>query len=187
MAEGYTRIDNSILDALPKMGLNGQEYAILLFIIRHTIGFHRHAAGLSNGFISQGTGISVKSVERIIRRLSSKGIISTKITGGKNPKIITIHLSEYIDQFTTIKSVPDYPQIGGGYTHESVGGNTHKLVGEEIKEKENLKNIYKKGGKPPQTQKFNSFHNFEQRDDIDWDALADQLDADFANMEFGEF
>lgn len=180
--ESYIKLSHEMFDALASLKLSNAERQTLMGIVRFTVGFHRAQHYLSSSFLASYTGIDIRRTDRAIKALEADGfieivseskgpkpreirIIPTKIAGGKNGKI------------TPAKMV-DNPGQNGGF-------KPTKITPQEIKEeKKNKEIIYKKGGKPPQTQKFNSFHNFKQRDDIDWDALADRLDADFANMEF---
>lgn len=85
----YTRIENSLLNALCKVPITGQELRVLLFIIRYTKGFNRDTAELSVNFIASGTDLNRRSVQRTLSKLADAGYIILSNTHGTKPRKIT--------------------------------------------------------------------------------------------------
>jgi phage replication O-like protein O len=78
--DGYTRIANELLEALARFRLSGNEYQVILAIIRKTYGFGKKSDTISMGQISEMTGLKRQNVNRALKLLSSKlitGVIRT--------------------------------------------------------------------------------------------------------------
>jgi phage replication O-like protein O len=75
--ESYTRLFNPILEALCKSSdkLSGAQYAILLFVVRSTYGWHKKYLPMSKSFIAEGTGLSERCVIKNINILVKKGFL----------------------------------------------------------------------------------------------------------------
>jgi phage replication O-like protein O len=87
---GYTRIANELLEALAKFRLSGNEYQVVLAIIRKTYGFGKKSDTISMGQISEVTGLKRQNVNRALKSLSSKlitGVIKTDYMGINNISI----------------------------------------------------------------------------------------------------
>lgn len=69
---GTTNIPNGILDKLCGSSLSGAEMKILLFIIRKTYGWHKSQDRISFSQISAQTGLTRRTVIKLINRLVSK-------------------------------------------------------------------------------------------------------------------
>jgi phage replication O-like protein O len=68
-------IANEVLEALPRLQLNGYEWRVLLFIIRKTYGWHKKSDLIPLSQISAGTGLSRQNSWRALRSLTSKLIV----------------------------------------------------------------------------------------------------------------
>ena len=121
LEDGYTRIANSLLEALYKTPILSRESRVLLFIIRQTYGFGHKSRELSNGFIAAGTGIDIKSVSKIVKGLVSANIIEKEQAQGRKPQIMGINTQ--IQKWTTI------PKSDGNTTVKST---VHKSDGNTI-------------------------------------------------------
>jgi phage replication O-like protein O len=119
--DGYTRIANSLLEALYKTPILSRESRVLLFIIRQTYGFGHKSRELSNGFIAAGTGIDIKSVSKIVKGLVSANVIEKEQAQGRKPQIMGINTQ--IQKWTTI------PKSDGNTTVKST---VHKSDGNTI-------------------------------------------------------
>lgn len=73
--ESYTKVFNPILEAICKKELTGREIRIVLFVIRATYGWNKKKFPLSKSYIAEGTGISVRNVSRIVRRLVERNVL----------------------------------------------------------------------------------------------------------------
>lgn len=69
--DSYTKLFNPILEALCRQATNlsANDYAIILYVIRCTYGWHKTRFAMSSAFISKGTGIPERSVKRSIKKL----------------------------------------------------------------------------------------------------------------------
>ena len=69
--DGYTRLFNPILDELCRQAANlsSNDYAIILYVIRCTYGWHKTRFAMSSAFISKGTNIPERSVKRSVKKL----------------------------------------------------------------------------------------------------------------------
>lgn len=121
LEDGYTRIANSLLEALYKTPILSRESRVLLFIIRQTYGFGHKSRELSNGFIAAGTGIDIKSVSKIVKGLVSANVIEKEQAQGRKPQIMGINTQ--IQKWTTI------PKSDGNTTVKST---VHKSDGNTI-------------------------------------------------------
>lgn len=118
LEDGYTRIANSLLEALYKTPILSRESRVLLFIIRQTYGFGHKSRELSNGFIAAGTGIDIKSVSKIVKGLVSANVIEKEQAQGRKPQIMGINTQ--IQKWATI------PKSDGNTTVKST---VHKFDG----------------------------------------------------------
>lgn len=89
--DGYTRIANSLLEAIINSALTLRETKVLLFIIRNTYGYNRKEHALSHKYISAGTGISYSKIAAVINALQSKNIIFRTAAHGSHPQKIMIN------------------------------------------------------------------------------------------------
>ena len=73
--ESYTKLFNPILEAICRTEFTGREIRIVLFVIRATYGWNKKKFPLSKSYIAEGTGISVRNVSRIVKRLVNRNIL----------------------------------------------------------------------------------------------------------------
>lgn len=163
MAKGYTKLDNDVLSAMAQLDLTASEFRVLLAIIRSTIGFQKSQWEMSNSYLSKATGLNNRSVIRAIQTLSDRGIITVLSDHfGPKPRLIRFN-SDKLVMMTGIVANSDKP-----VTINSDNPVTQKK--KDIKKDNKKENI---------KRKVNSFTKMEQHE-VDWDAIADQLDAAFA-------
>ena len=73
---GFTRIANELLEALIRSQISSREMKIMLFLIRHTYGFHRlWTKPIGAGYISKCTGLHRNNVHKAVRSLEEKKVI----------------------------------------------------------------------------------------------------------------
>ena len=73
---GYTRIHNDILEALSKARLTGQEFRLLIFLLRKTYGWNKKEDAISLSQFADGLGLKhPQKVVSILAELLSKNII----------------------------------------------------------------------------------------------------------------
>ncbi len=80
---GFTRIPNSIQDALPRVGLNGTQHDICHILLRETYGWNRCERAISVGEIAQITGMSKRFISKELGELARRFIIVRHPQPGK--------------------------------------------------------------------------------------------------------
>jgi phage replication O-like protein O len=120
LEDGYTRIANDLIDALIQKPLTLRELKVLLFIIRHTYGYHHKEHSLSHRFIAVGTGIDPKKVAVVLGELEKKKVILRKKSHGSIPQIVSIntHIGDWLlspekgDKESVLSPKSGYPKKG---------------------------------------------------------------------------
>jgi phage replication O-like protein O len=134
---GFTKFSNEIVEALFSHRLSGQEYQIVLFIIRKTYGFGKKHDFISMGQISEGTGICRPLVARILKNLYSKNIIG--VTQNVNSSVNCLYFQKDYERWKVLpKKITVTQNVNTTVTqnvNEGVTQNvTHKRKKETIKE-----------------------------------------------------
>lgn len=96
--DSYTKLFNPILEALCRQGsnLSGNDFAIVLYVIRCTYGWHKTRFAMSSAFIAKGTGIPERSVKRSIKKLLRLNYLKEF---GKEGRIKTVGLNKRYSQW----------------------------------------------------------------------------------------
>lgn len=84
--KGYTRVANEILEQIMKASLNGTQYRIVLAIWRYTYGYRRKEYELSATFLAQLISASKGQVDRELKSLIDREIISVHGIGDKGAR-----------------------------------------------------------------------------------------------------
>src|SRR3990167_1385632 len=79
LTDGYLKIANPIISALQKIRISGEEWQILLVVLRQTYGYNKKEDAISLGQFSKYTGIKRPNIARAIKKLLSKKILETVI------------------------------------------------------------------------------------------------------------
>lgn len=137
MANGYTKINNDILDGMTRLRISGATFNVLLAIIRYTVSFHRKQHELSNSFLMNATGLNERSVIRAIQELEGLGIIKiVRENCGSHPRTVQI-LTDKIVSLTKTQGGTD--KNVSNSTDKNVSDNTDKIVSQEKKETKEIK------------------------------------------------
>ena len=81
LENGYLRIANKIVDKLCSYRLSGEEWMVLLTILRKTYGYQKKEDVISLSQFFKATGLAKPSICRAINKLVKKKVISKKATG----------------------------------------------------------------------------------------------------------
>ncbi|MEM5008353.1 replication protein [Priestia megaterium] len=112
----YTKIANRILEEIAKIKLSPTQYRLLFVIWRYTYGFHRTKHLISLSFLHQATGCDLRQIQRELKKLELRKLISQKIEQGKCREIsFNKNYEEWVGRIT-------------------VGENDSNTQGENIKE-----------------------------------------------------
>lgn len=107
---GYTPIANEIIEKLVKLPLNGTQWRIIAIVWRYTYGFSRKEHALSEGFISKGTGIHKKQIQREMNELISYNILSVvKEATFSSSRII--QFNKYYECWGVTKKLPGNKKV----------------------------------------------------------------------------
>ena len=72
---GYTRIANEILESLSKLIMSGEEWRLLIALLRFTYGWNKTSDTISLSQFCAATGMKKQNVCRTLKKLLSKQII----------------------------------------------------------------------------------------------------------------
>jgi len=81
--KGHLRIPNALWEAMIRAGLSGGQYAVLLAIIRKTLGWHKQEDAISLATIVEMTGFTKRTVLRCIPELKARNMIAVARGGGR--------------------------------------------------------------------------------------------------------
>lgn len=155
LSDGYTRIANTLIDALIERPFTLRETKVLLFIMRSTYGYQHKERPLSHRFIADGTGIDYKKVAEVISHLEAKKIISRVKAQGQTPQVISINtrINEWL-----LSPKKEYPKLGES-TLPQKGDTTLPQKGDNIKKE--LNKEYMCVGENPPRHTFEDFSTFD--------------------------
>lgn len=137
LENGYTRIANEILETIPKIGLNGTQYNILLVVFRYTYGFQRKNHELSLNFIAEATNSHKVLIQREVAKLIKMNIlIEVSAPTFNKGRIIGFNKNHNSWELTKQLTVN---QIDNHTVNQSVNSTVNQSVNQERKIKENLK------------------------------------------------
>jgi phage replication O-like protein O len=89
---GYTEIAHEILEVMGTTNFNGTQFRILIFVLRHTYGFHRKCHEFSLKFIADGTKCNKQQVKRELDKLiDMKVVIVYKSSGFTDARILGLN------------------------------------------------------------------------------------------------
>ena len=71
----FTRISNELLEALVQYGLSGNEWRVVMFIVRMTYGYQKKVINLRTTDLISGTGILKQNINRVLNGLLSSNIL----------------------------------------------------------------------------------------------------------------
>ena len=139
---GYTPIANEILDNAMKLKLNGTQFKIIMAVWRYTYGFSRKESALSDTFLSKSIGIARHNINREIKILFEKRILS--VENGRNAgKISVIKFNKNYDEWCIEKDTGIEKESNSAIEKDT--GNAIKF---DTQENQDIKQKETKGKKP---------------------------------------
>lgn len=117
--QGFTQINNDVLEALMKVKLNGTQSNILFAVIRYTMGFHREEHRLSITYLSKAVAKDKTQVNRELTGLIDRRIISVIGFTEDGTRILSINTKheEWLD--------PMPNSLRNAKTHTGDNAKTH--------------------------------------------------------------
>ncbi len=145
LENGFTRIANEILEALAKVSLNGTQWRILMVVFRHTYGFSRKDHEMSLSFLSDATLCDKRQIQRELKELEARKIITQVIVNGVK-RVISFNknFDTWIYKAAIGEKVIGESTIGET-ANATIGENTKGAIGETTNQEINNinKNIKK--------------------------------------------
>jgi phage replication O-like protein O len=114
--QDFTKIPNTLLDALCGIRIPGEVRQVLDAIVRNTLGWSRSEAEISMTRLSEITGIKTPNVARCIRRLENMGIIISS----KSKHICSYGINLNVSQWRKKQKKTDTDKIDTGKIKEIV-------------------------------------------------------------------
>lgn len=152
---GYTKLANDVLEALAKIKLSPMQYRLLFVVWRYTYGYQRGEHDLSLSFLAEATGCDKRQIQRELKDLEDRKIISQKITNGVGR---IIGFNPDVNSWASIGEVTNGEMTNGEMTNgdSAIGETTNPSIGEIVKatigettnqERNNIKKNLKKNNK----------------------------------------
>lgn len=94
LEDGFTRINNEILEAVAISPMTDRERRVVLIVIRLTYGWNRKAARATAGLLAELTGIHKDTVAKVLSGLIGKGVIK-RHGGSRSPVSLNKNLDEW--------------------------------------------------------------------------------------------
>lgn len=107
LADGYTPIANSIVDALARTRFSGYERSILDFLLRKTYGWAKKSDLISLSQFVDGTGILKPHVARTIKRLVERKVI----TRNGNDTLVRYELNKHYGEWIPLPKLVTLPKM----------------------------------------------------------------------------
>lgn len=105
-SDGFSKIDNPILEEIAKFKLNGTQFRIITYLWRCTYGWSKDEYQMSITFISKATGIDVPQVQRELKKLIDRKIILV-MENHTDSKGRCLSFNKYFYQkLEVVKSIP---------------------------------------------------------------------------------
>ena len=142
----FTKVPNAVLEMLYRSKLNGREFRVMLFVIRHTYGFQHEEWKMSNTFIANGLGIARSDAKDLVLSLERKHLLHIARQGRSSKHIALL-----------FEGGGELPSIGRGETTPIGRGKTTSTSRGELTSQIN-KDIKK-------DKKSNSNNNFSSSED----------------------
>lgn len=144
VGNGYTAIANEIFDHIAKIRLSPMQYRLIFVIWRYTYGFKRKEHNLSLSFLNQATGCDKRQIQRELKDLENRNIITQKIINGIDRIIGFQKNHELWIGESTIGEMTN-----GESTNSTIGEMTNPPIGEMTNQEKkilnkNLKKVYRR-------------------------------------------
>lgn len=123
LEDGYIRIANELYQALFKVNLNGSELRIVHFILYQTYGYNKKTRKLSATYISDCTGIPLKTVRRCLKSLVEYNVL---ISRGADASAKMFGINKNYEKWV-LKNGERVPKIED--TQKWVGGTQKRVEG----------------------------------------------------------
>lgn len=125
LEDGYIRIANELYQALFKVNLNGSELRIVHFILYQTYGYNKKIKKLSATYISDGTGIPLKTVRRCLKSLVEYNVL---ISRGADASAKMFGINKNYEKWVLKNEYGGYSFLGTKVLKNEYQYNTDKTI-----------------------------------------------------------
>lgn len=149
--EEYTKVPNSFLAHMAQYGLSGEEWKILIVLIRKSWGWNKNSAVISLNDYTKETYMHRFAVVRAIKKLVQKNIVKKIIAPGHH--LVPFLTSEYLINLNFTEYMTRHKSVTGSHflvtrgSHYIVPKASHKIVSSSNMEEVNFKKREKEGGR----------------------------------------
>lgn len=89
--DNYTKIPNDILEALPLYDFSPLEWAVIMYVIRKTFGWHKNVDTISVRKMAADTGHDLRGMQRAVTKLKEKNVLSMNSRGSRGMPVMGIN------------------------------------------------------------------------------------------------
>ena len=111
LEDGYLKIANSIVEALAKYRMPGQEGQIIWAVFRRTYGFNKKSDNIAYSQLAEDTGIPRKKVSTLVKSLAKKKVLLTVPNMGDRAPL-NIGINKDFSQWLPVPQKGDIPHLG---------------------------------------------------------------------------
>lgn len=105
LEDGYTRIADTLLDALCIADFTAREFRVVNFIIRQTYGWNCKAKRMSASFIAPGTGLHESDCSKVLNELIRRNVV-LRHGGSRSPVSLNKHVELWEASENSKKQAP---------------------------------------------------------------------------------
>ena len=168
---GYTPISNEIMDEVAKLQINATQFRILIVVWRYTYGFSRKEHTLSEGFISNATGIHKKRIGQELLDLIKRKVLTEEVAPSfASTRVISFNKNyqEWTNRDSQSINRQSMKTLTGSESiDQTVNENVDRTVNENVdQDKQYLKQILKQKEKGKKEAKLPiQYFDFEELND----------------------
>lgn len=100
----WTRIHNSLLEAIALLDIDAHQYKVLLLLIRLTYGYNRKEVEVGSQELGEMAKIDPSDIRKAISRLEERNIITKKGGGKGRGKKPTLGLNKYVETWKGLEN-----------------------------------------------------------------------------------
>lgn len=142
MDSNYTKMDNTLLEAIYKKKFTAVEIRTILLVSRYTFGFHRESHSISISFIAKALNCSSRYISKALNQLVKKNVLIIISEYSKNKsrelKINKEYCSWIVDDLEDT-SGDDLENTSGDDLHDIQERNIKKYINKDIDLDKNIK------------------------------------------------
>ena len=131
--DNYTKIPNDILEALPLYDFSPLEWAVIMYVIRKTFGWHKNVDTISVRKMAADTGHDLRGMQRAVTKLKEKNVLSMNSRGSRGMPVMGINSPSMWAEPTVKQPTVKQPEVKQSevYGQTTVGSDGQMTVGSD--------------------------------------------------------